>query len=58
MTVLAERAAPIEELTQASLDKDVEALEMQRDATEDPQKREELNSQIVQLRETTALLKL
>ncbi|MCJ2062824.1 F0F1 ATP synthase subunit epsilon [Methylobacterium sp. J-088] len=58
VTVLAERAAPIEELTQDSLDRDIEAVEIQRDATEDLQKREELNGQIVQLRETKALLKL
>ncbi|WP_375456765.1 F0F1 ATP synthase subunit epsilon [uncultured Methylobacterium sp.] len=58
VTVLAERAAPIEELTPESLDKDIEAAEMQRDATEDMQKREELNGQIVQLRETKNLLKL
>lgn len=58
VTVLAERAAPIEELTPESLDRDIEAAEMQRDATEDMQKREELNGQIVQLRETKNLLKL
>ena len=58
VTVLAERAAPIEELTPESLDKDIEAAEIQRDATEDLQKREELNGQIVQLRETKNLLKL
>ena len=58
VTVLAERAAPIEELTHDSLDKDIEQVELQRDATEDLQKREELNGQIVQLRETKALLKL
>ena len=58
VTVLAERAAPIEELTPESLDKDIEAAELQRDATEDLQKREELNGQIVQLQETKNLLKL
>ncbi len=59
VTVLAERAAPIEELNAASsLDRDIEAIQMQYDATEDLQKREELNAQIVQLRETKALLKL
>ena len=34
------------------------AAELQRDATEDLQKREELNGQIVQLQETKNLLKL
>ncbi|GJE59673.1 F0F1 ATP synthase subunit epsilon [Methylobacterium trifolii] len=58
VTVLAERAAPIEELTPESLDKDIEAAELQRDATEDLQKREELNGQIVQLQETKNLLRL
>lgn len=57
VTVLAERAAPIEELTPDSLDRDIEAVELQRDATDDMQKREELNGQIVQLRETKNLLK-
>ena len=58
VTVLAERAAPIEELTPESLDRDIEAAELQRDSTEDLQKREELNGQIVQLQETKNLLKL
>ncbi|TXN63980.1 F0F1 ATP synthase subunit epsilon [Methylobacterium sp. WL6] len=58
VTVLAERAAPIEELTPESLDRDIEAAELQRDATEDLRKREELNGQIVQLQETKNLLKL
>ncbi|MGC5779144.1 F0F1 ATP synthase subunit epsilon [Methylobacterium sp. NFXW15] len=58
VTVLAERAAPIEELNSASLDRDIEAIQLQYDMAEDPQKREELNAQIVQLRETKELLKL
>lgn len=58
VTVLAERAAPIEELTPESLDRDIEAAELQRDSTEDLQKREELNGQIVQLQETKNLLRL
>lgn len=58
VTVLAERAAPIEELNAESLDRDIEAVQLQHDATEDLQRREELNAQIVQLRETKALLKL
>ena len=58
VTVIAERANPFEEITQESLDRDIEAAELQRDATEDLQKREELNGQIVQLQETKALLKL
>ncbi|MCJ2013840.1 F0F1 ATP synthase subunit epsilon [Methylobacterium sp. J-076] len=58
VTVLAERAAPIEELSPESLDRDIEAIQLQYDSTEDLQRREELNAQIVQLRETKALLKL
>jgi F-type H+-transporting ATPase subunit epsilon len=58
VTVLAERAAPIEELNAVSLDRDIEAIQLQRDSTEDLQRREELNAQIVQLQETKALLKL
>ncbi len=57
-TVLAERAAPIEEVNAASIERDIEAVELARDATEDPQKRQELNAQIVQLQETRELLKL
>lgn len=58
VTVLAERAAPIEELNAESLDRDIEAVQLKYDSTEDLQRREELNAQIVQLRETKALLKL
>jgi F-type H+-transporting ATPase subunit epsilon len=58
VTVLAERAAPIEELTPESIDRDIEAAQLAHDATEDPQKRQELNAQIVQLQETKNLLRL
>ena len=51
VTVLAERAAPIEEINSATLDQEIEQLELARDATEDLEKREQLNGQIVQLRE-------
>ena len=51
VTVLAERAAPIEEVNPAMLDKEIEQAELARDATEDFQKREELNGYIVQLQE-------
>ena len=56
VTVIAERAAPIEEVTPASIDKDIEAAELQRDATEDLHKREDLNGQITQLQEAKATL--
>ncbi|AWN38031.1 F0F1 ATP synthase subunit epsilon [Methylobacterium radiodurans] len=58
VTVLAERAAPIEELTPESIDRDIEAAQLAYDATEDQQKRQELNAQIVQLQETKNLLRL
>lgn len=56
VTVLAERAAPIEEVNPAMIDKEIEATELARDATEDLEKREQLNGQIVQLREAKHVL--
>ncbi len=44
VTVLAERAAPIEELTPAMIDKEIEAAELARDATQDLARREALNA--------------
>ena len=58
VTVLAERAAPIEELTPAQIDKEIEAAELARDATEDYAKREALNAQIVQMQEARPTLSL
>ncbi|GEP01991.1 ATP synthase F1 subunit epsilon [Methylobacterium oxalidis] len=58
VTVIAERAAPIEEVTPASIDRDIEAIELLRDATEDLERREELNGQIVQLQESKVALGL
>lgn len=58
VTVIAERAAPIEEVTPASIDKDIEAAELARDATEDPKAREALNAQIVQLQDSKNTLDL
>ena len=51
VTVLAERAAPIEEVNPAMLDKEIQEAELARDATEDMAKREQLNGYITQLRE-------
>ncbi len=56
VTVLAERAAPIEEVNPAMLDKEIEEAELARDATEDLEKREQLNGYIVQLREAKSAL--
>ncbi len=58
VTVLAERAAPIEEVNPAMIDKEIEAAELARDATEDFAKREALNGQIAQLREAKNTLNL
>jgi F-type H+-transporting ATPase subunit epsilon len=49
-SVLAERAAPIEEVTPGMIDREIEAVELVRDATQDLAKREALNAQIVQTR--------
>ena len=51
VTVLAERAAPIEEVTPGMIDREFEAVELVRDATQDLAKREALNAQIVQMQE-------
>ncbi len=56
VTVIAERANPFEEISPASIDGDIAALEMQRDATEDFAKREEFDGQIVQLKDAKAAL--
>jgi len=56
VTVLAERAAPIEEVNPAMLDKEIEQVELERDATTDHAKREMLNAQIVQLQEAKKVL--
>ncbi|GLS43496.1 F0F1 ATP synthase subunit epsilon [Methylobacterium brachythecii] len=56
VTVLAERAAPIEEVNPAMLDKEIEQAELDRDATTDLGKREQLNAQIVQLQEAKKVL--
>ena len=58
VTVLAERAAPIEEVTPAMIDKEIEAAELARDATQDLAKREALNAQIVQMQEAKHTLSL
>ena len=58
VTVLAESAAPIEEVTPAMIDKEIEAAELARDATQDLAKREALNAQIVQMQEAKHTLSL
>lgn len=56
VTVIAERANPFEEISPASIDADITALEMQHDATEDYAKRDEINGQIVQLKDAKVAL--
>ena len=58
VTVIAERAAPVEEVTPETINRDIEAVELQRDASEDPKVREALNGQIVQLQESKIALGL
>ncbi|GJD94223.1 ATP synthase F1 subunit epsilon [Methylobacterium iners] len=56
VTVIAERANPFEEISQESLDRDIAALELQRDATEDYAKRDEIEGQITQIRDAKVAL--
>ncbi len=56
LTVIAERATPIEELTPEIIDRDIEAAELQYDATEDYDKRREIEGHIAQLRESKVTL--
>lgn len=56
VTVIAERANPFEEISPASIDADIEALQLQRDATTDFAKREEIDGQIVQLQDAKVAL--
>ncbi|PVE25999.1 F0F1 ATP synthase subunit epsilon [Microvirga sp. KLBC 81] len=56
LTVLAERALPEEELTQAILDHEILTAEMHYDATNDPAAKHAAESAIAQLREAKAAL--
>jgi F-type H+-transporting ATPase subunit epsilon len=56
VTVIAERANPFEEISPESIDRDIAAVELQRDATEDFAKKDELAGQIVQLRDAKVAL--
>ncbi|MGY2048332.1 F0F1 ATP synthase subunit epsilon [Methylobacterium sp. JK268] len=57
LTVIAERATPVEELTPASIDAEIAAVETQRDATGDYDRRRDLDMAIAQLRESKEALK-
>ena len=56
VTVLAEQAAPVEEVDSATIDKEIEEAQMARDATEDLEKREQIASHIVELQEAKKAL--
>ncbi|MGX7706117.1 ATP synthase F1 subunit epsilon [Methylobacterium sp. Gmos1] len=56
LTVIAERATPLEELTPAIIDADIAAAEMLYDATDDYDRKLELEGQIAQLREAKVAL--
>ncbi len=58
VTVLAERAAPVEEVNSAMIDKEIEQAELERDATQDLAKREEINAHIAELHEARKSLNL
>jgi F-type H+-transporting ATPase subunit epsilon len=58
VTVIAERANPFEEINPDSLDRDIAALELQRDASEDYARRDEIDGQITQLRDAKVALSL
>lgn len=57
VTVLAERATPMEELTPAKIDQEILDAGMLRDASEDYATREAANATIAQLEEAKAALK-
>lgn len=56
VTVLAERATPVEELTPEIIDREIAAAELARDATEDYHARERATAAIAQLREAKGTL--
>jgi F-type H+-transporting ATPase subunit epsilon len=57
VTVLAENARPVEEVTPETIAKEIEAIEIRWDAAEDPKLRQELEGAIAQLKEAREALK-
>ncbi|HMO29059.1 ATP synthase F1 subunit epsilon [Enterovirga sp.] len=57
VTVLAENATPVEEVTPESIAKEIERLELRRDATEDFKAQGDLSAAIAQLHEAREALK-
>jgi F-type H+-transporting ATPase subunit epsilon len=58
VTVLAERATPIEELTPASIDREITELQTRRDGTDDDAARRNYDEMIGQLNEARETLKI
>lgn len=57
VTVLAEHATPVEEVTPETIAKEIEALQLKRDASDDYKVHEELDGAIAQLHEAREALK-
>ena len=57
VTVLAENARPVEEVTPETIAKEIEALEIRWDAADDQKLRQELEGAIAQLKEAREALK-
>ncbi len=57
VTVIAERASPVEELTPEIIERDIAAAEMARDATTDPEAKLVQDAAIAQLREARETLR-
>lgn len=55
--VLAEHATPVEEVTPESIAKEIEAIELRRDATDDYKARQDYDAAIAQLEEAREALK-
>lgn len=57
VTVLAESATPVEEVTPETIEKELEALQLRRDGTDDYQRQQEIDSAMAQLEEAREALK-
>jgi len=57
VTVLAESATPVEDVTPESIAKELEALQLRRDGTDDYQRQQEIDAAMAQLDEAREALK-
>ena len=57
VTVLAENATPVEEVTPETIAREIEQLQLRRDATEDFKAQQDLDASIAQLQEAREALK-